>query len=258
MSARRLVALVPLIPLLGSVPAPARGQVLRELAPIDLEYAIYWGDPKQEVGEAVVSFHPVDTKRGRRLEIHATISYALPRETLFTYEEESTLLCDEEGLESFNTSARALGKERINVGLRSGDEFHVTTTFAGKKRDNRITADVRRTNFGFFAGAFLDEPLDKGDVLRDYPLLFPVGADHQGRQKYREAILPFTFAGGRKKVHAIRSRVKRPNEKSDYLWNTVEGHQILLRMEESSNLGEMTYELRSVNGVAPAESELIR
>ncbi|GJM44921.1 MAG: hypothetical protein DHS20C21_17630 [Gemmatimonadota bacterium] len=235
----------------------AQGQVMRELDPIALEYRILWGEPLAPVGSASVAFSPVDTKRGRRLEVESTIQYTLPRDTPFHYEEESKLVCDEEGVASFETTARALGKERINVAIRMGDDYHVTTTFQDKKKTKTITSGVQRTNFGLFAGGFMDEALNQGDLLRDYPLLFPVGGDHQPRQKYREAVLPFVVSAD-KRVRSIVTRIKRPNDDSDRLWNTVEGHQILLRMEEQTTQGLMVYELLSVNGVSAGESEYIQ
>lgn len=240
-----------------TLPLPASGQVLRELEPIDLEYAILWGNPEREVvGAATVSFHPIDGKRGRRLEVKGTIAYILPRQTPFEYAEEFALICDETGVIRFDTAARALDQERVNIAIRMGEDFHLTTEFAGKKSTKTITAGVQRTNFGLFAGAFLAERLDEGPLMSDFPLLYPVGGDHQPRQKIRDAVIPFSIAGTQ--VASIQSTLRRKNGKSDRIWNAVKGHQILLRMEERSTLGLMVYELTSVNGVHPSESDLIQ
>ena len=242
---------------LAALPGLAAAQVLRELEPIHLEYDIYWGQPAAKVGGASVSFVPTDTKRGRRLEVHAGTQYKLPMTPEFDYEEECTMTCDSTGVARFQTTARALGQERLNIALRAGADFQVTTTFGGKTVNKTITAGVRQTNFGLFAGGFLPDRLDGDGMLIDYPLLFPVGGDHLARQKYREAVLPFVLADG-SKVPAIATRLKHRDETSDRLWNAEKGHQILLKMDQQSPQGLLIYLLTSVNGVEPSKSELIQ
>lgn len=243
--------------LLGALPGGGAAQVLRELEPLHLEYDISWGDPVAKVGECSVSFVPTDTKRGRRLEVHAHSKYTLPMTPPFDYEEECTLTCDSTGVARFQTTARALGQERVNVALRAGDDFQLTTTFGGRTTNKTITSGVRQSNFALFAGAFLPDKLDGDGMLIDYPLLFPVGGDHLARQKYREAVLPFVLADGTR-VPAITTRLKHRNETSDRLWNADKGHQILLKMEQQSPQGLLIYRLTTVNGVEPSKSELIQ
>ncbi|HMB70383.1 MAG TPA: hypothetical protein VKU85_13790, partial [bacterium] len=228
------LAAAALTALLASLPVDAPAQVLRELEPVQLEYRILWGDPQEPVGRMEISFSPVETQRGRRLQVEESTHYILPRDIPFEYEETAKLVCDEEGVVRFDTSARALGKERTNVAVRMGEDYHVTTTFEGKKQSKTITSHVQRTNLGMFAGGFLEEKLNEGDLLRDYPMLYPVGGDHEARQKYREAVMPFVLSPERS-VSAIVTRVKRKDERSYRLWNAIGGHQILLRMEAPGN-----------------------
>lgn len=254
---RSVTAAVLAATLLGALPGVAAAQVLRELEPIHLEYDIYWGEPVAKVGECSVSFVPTDTKRGRRLEVHAHSRYVLPMTPEFDYEEECAMTCDSTGVARFQTTARALGQERVNIALRSGADFQVTTTFGDKTTNKTITSGVRQSNFGLFAGAFLPDRLDGDGMLIDYPLLFPVAGDHLARQKYREAVLPFVLADGTK-VPAITTRLKHRDETSDRLWNADKGHQILLKMEQQSPQGILIYRLTSVNGVDPTNSELLQ
>lgn len=255
---RRSIALLLVAGLVPFFPEPATAQILKDLPALELEYAIFWGDPDRAVvGSATVTFRPVDSKRGRRLEVNAHTEYKLPRATPFEYAETVTLVCDGTGVTRFETTAKALGKERVNVAIRQGEDFHVTTEFAGKKHSKTITAGVRRTNFGLFAGGFLAEPLDTGGLMQDFPILYPVGGDHKPRQKVRDAILPFGLPGG-KKIRSIQSTIRKPDKSADRIWNTTGDYQILLRMEEKSSLGVLVYELTSVNGQSPDESELIQ
>src|SRR5262245_34686840 len=80
----------------------AHAQVMREIPAVELEYALYHGEPATKIGSATLSFRPTDTTRGRRLEIRSHIQYTVPRETTpFAYEEEATLLCDAAGVARF-------------------------------------------------------------------------------------------------------------------------------------------------------------
>jgi hypothetical protein len=243
-------------------PVPSRAQILRDLPALDLRYDIYHGEPAVKVGSATVSFQPEDTRRGRRLLVKSKIQYTIQRpkpkdQVPFSYEEEATLVCDKEGVVRFDTVARALGEERVNVAVRVRKNYELTTTFQGKKHTKTITSGVQRTNFGLFAAGYLAVPLDQGDMFEDFPLLYPVGGDHQARQKFREAVMPVAVAP-HKQVSAIVTRLAKPDKTSDRLWNTASEPEILLRMEETSNLGMMTYRLVSVNGVSLENSELIR
>jgi hypothetical protein len=235
----------------------SEGQVLRDLPPLELEYALYHGDPAVGIGSATASFRTIDTPRGKRLEVRARTEYTLPRTPPYVYEEEATLLCDAKGVARFETVARALGDERVNTGVRMGSEYQVTTTFRGKRNSNTITAGVQRSNFGLYCAAYLDERLDEGGLFDDFPLLFPVAGTHMARQLFREGTLPFQLAKGRE-IPASLCRLEALDKTSDKIFNTVSGHRLLLRMEETSNLGTIIYELVGVNGVAPAESEWVQ
>jgi hypothetical protein len=252
------IVAVALAGLCGPWAAPeVRGQVLKDLAPVDLEYTLFHGDPAKKVGTARIAFKPIDTPRGRRLEVRARIEYTIQRATPFAYEEEATLLCDGEGVARFDTIVRALGDERVNTGIRMGGDYQVTSTFRGKKTSKTITAGVQRTNYGLFAAGFLPQSLEGDELFRDYPMLFPAAANHMPRQKFNEGVLPFVV-GPDKQVPAVVTRLDKPNKTSDRLWNAASGHGILLRMEEKSSLGLITYELAAVNGVPPAQSQLVR
>jgi len=255
-----------LLPLFASAAvsaAPAaRAQVAKELPPAELEYVILHGDPLEPSGTAHLSFRPVDTARGRQLEIRAHVQYTIPPKgdpssDPLVYEEESTVFCDGEGVVRFDTRATALGEERKNVGLRTGDTYQITTTFEGKKRSYAISAEVRRSNFALFCGGYLEERLDGGEPFEDFPMLYPVGGDHKARQRFREAEFPFEI-GPKTSVPTVISRIEKKDKSHDRIWNAVAGPQILLRMEESTNFGPMVYELRTVNGVPAAESGLLR
>lgn len=253
---RTLLPVLLAVPLLAAA-GPASGQVLRDLPGVDLHYAILLGEAATPVGTADLSFQPVDTPRGRRLEVKARIAYTIPREPApFAYEEESTLLCDATGLLKFDTEARAEGDERRNTALRAGKDFQVTTTFQGKRRTYSITSDVRRTNFGMFCAGFLEEPLAGGDFFSDFPLLYPVGGDHKARQRFREAILPFQAAPHRA-VSTIITRLEKQDKSSDRYWNADDAHEILLRMEETTSFGLMIYVLETVNGESVDTTKLL-
>lgn len=239
------------------LPGNARAQVLKDLSPVELHYVILNGEPAAPVGTADLSFRPVETPRGRRLEVKAAISYVIPREPApFAYSEESTLVCDARGVVKFDTAAHAEGDERKNTALRAGRDFQVTTTFQGKKRTYTITADVSRTNFGMFCAGFLAEPLAEGDFFSDFPLLYPVGGDHKARQRFREAILPFQATAART-IPTIITRLEKQDKTSDRFWNAAHAHEILLRMEETTSFGLMIYRLETVNGESVDASKLL-
>lgn len=253
-----ILALVVAIAWEASGAGECRAQVLRDLAPVELEYSLLHGEPLKKVGSATISFRPTDTPRGRRLEVRARIEYTIQRKTAFVYAEEATLLCDGEGVARFDTSARAIGQERTNTGVRMGKDYQVTTTFQGKKQTKTITAGVQQSNFGLFASGFLGKRLEDGEMIEDFPLLYPVLADHMPRQRFREGVLPFTF-GNDTQIPCLITRIDKPNSKdSDRLWNATKGQGVLLRMEEQTTLGKIVYELVGVNGKSPAESELLR
>ncbi len=235
--------------------APA--QVLRDLPDVELEYALYHGEPAKPVGFATAAFKTIDTPRGKRLEVRVRTEYTLPRTPPYDYEEEATLLCDAKGVARFETLARALGDERVNTGVRVGEDYQVTTTFRGKKSSTMITAGVQRTNFALFCAAYLQDQLDGPEMFQDFPLLFPVAGTHMARQLFREGVLPFQIAKDRE-IPASVCRIEAQDKTSDRIFNAAAGHRILVRMEEVSNLGKIVYELVRVNGVPAGESELVR
>jgi hypothetical protein len=236
---------------------PVEAQVYADLEPVTLEYRITLEDESVPIGSAEISFEPIETKRGPRLQVESMIEYTLNFDTPFSYREEATLICDDRGPVTFETTAQAGGLERKNSALRMGDDYHVTTDFNGQKHQKTITANVRRTNLGLFCAGYLEEPLDQGKIIEDYPLLYPVGGDHQARQRYQEATVKIPLTADRGATVFI-STMRKVDKKKDRYWHVKNKYQILIRMEESTNYGVMTYELTAVNGVPPEESELIR
>lgn len=237
--------------------ASSPAQVLRDLPPLELEYVLTHGKPAAVVGSASATFKPIDTPRGRRLEVRGLTEYTLPRTPPYTYEEEVTLICDAKGVARFETIARALGDERVNTGVRMGQDYQVTSTFRGKRTQTTITAGVQRTNFGLFSAVYLEDELDSNEMFQDFPMLFPVAGTHMARQLFREGILPFAIDKERE-IPVTVCRIEALDKTSDRIYNATTGPRILLRMEEVSNLGEIVYQLARVNGVPAAESELLR
>jgi len=200
----------------------------------------------------------VTTKRGPRLEVRARTEYTVThgRSTNpFVYDEEITLICDEVGATRFDATVHALGKEQLHTAVRIGEDYHVSTTFDGNRSSKTITSGVQRTNLGVFCGGYLEVPLDEGPLLANWPLLFPAAADHEGRQKFRESVSPFDVDG--REVPAITTRIRRPDESSQRIWNTANDLQILLRMEDRVPQADLLYILANVNGVPATQSELL-
>jgi hypothetical protein len=240
------------------LPAAGRAQILRELPGVTLEYVILDRATSEPIGKASVSFEPVDTKRGPRLEVRARTEYTVTHgrgDDPFPYDEEVSLICDTTGVTRFDATVHALGKEQIHTAVRIGEDYHVSTTFDGERNSRTITAGVQRTNLGVFCGGYLETPLDQGPLLADWPLLFPAAADHGGRQKFRESTGPIDVGG--REVRAITTRIKRGDESSYRIWNSANELQILLRMEDNVPQADLLYILANVNGVPAVESELL-
>lgn len=240
------------------VPGAAAGQVYRDLGEIELEYRIHLvEDPEPvPVGTASVAFRPTETKRGPRLSVESTIEYTIAGDPPLEYFEQASLVCDEVGPVTFETVARALGSERKNTALRRDDDYHLTITFDGTTRQTTITAGVTRTNFGLFCAGYLARPIHEGSLMEDFPLLFPVGGDHQPRQRFREAGFPLRV-GKERSVPSIVNALRRLDEKTDRIWNANDERAILLRMDENRSFGLLRYELLSVNGVPVDDTELL-
>jgi hypothetical protein len=247
-------ALAPALAGLLLLPAAGAAQVYRDLEPVDLVYLIYLNG--EEVGTARISFHPTVEDRGPRLDVEAIREYVLPLTTPFEYSETVNLVCNEDGVRSFTAEVSSGETRTKHVGLLSGEDFHVTSTYQDRQEQKTITSGVRRTNFGLYCGGFLEESLTAGGLIQDWPWLVPSQGDHQPRQKVREAMLTRDFDG--RPVPIVMSTLRRLDKMSDRMVNTAEGHQILLELEETIPYGKLTQVLESVNGKPPAESELIR
>ena len=76
-------------------------QVLRELDPIDLNYVVTIRGEDQPAGSYETRFEVVDTPRGRRLKVTATLRYVLGivEEDAVEFVRTETVFCDEEGIE---------------------------------------------------------------------------------------------------------------------------------------------------------------
>lgn len=236
---------------------PAAAQVLKDLPPLSLEYAILDQASGLPVGTRTVAFQTIETKRGDRLQITSQSRYTITenRQTPFEYAEDVELICNEEGITRFTTSARAIGKERKNVALRTGRHYQVTTEFDGEKSSKQINADVRRSNFGLFAAGYLAEPLSGAGVFADFPLLFPVLGDHQPRQRIQEGVVERDVMG--RTVRAIVNRLNKPNRTRFRMWHSANELEILLRLEDETPQTTLIYELIKVNDVPANESELL-
>jgi hypothetical protein len=157
------------------VPFAAQAQVLKDLPPVQLEYRVYVNHEAEPAGTATVSFEGVDTARGRRLEVHGLIRYTVGTDAPapVEYLQEASLTCDKEGVEKFDARTRYGAEERRYVGVRIGADYHLTAYHGEEVSQLTGTAGVQRTNWGLFCGGFLAEPLSEGEMMQDYPLLFP-------------------------------------------------------------------------------------
>ena len=240
----------------GLVPSAA-AQVLKDLPPLKLEYVIMDEASGLPVGTRTVDFQVIETKRGNRLQVTSEAEYTLTknRQKPFEYSESAELICNEEGITRFSTSARALGKERKNTALRVDRHYHVTTDFEGDKNSKEINADVRRSNFGLFAGGYLAEPLSDGGVFSDFPILYPVLGDHRARQRFQEGIMERDVMG--RPVRAILNRLRKPDRTRFRMWHAANELEILLRLEDETPQTTLIYELIKVNDVPANQSELL-
>ena len=85
----------------------------------------------------------------------------------------------------------------------------------------------------------------------------PVGGDHQARQKYREGQFVIPVSEGRK-ASVIISTLRRPDKRRDRYYHLDSDHMPLIRLEEETNYGLMTYELTTINGELAGASELFQ
>jgi hypothetical protein len=246
---RRLAsALAAVVGLLGPIP-PATAQVLRDLPPIRLEYRIYLNEAAEPCGTASVSYDFVDGARGRRLEVHALSRYTVGDEQPVELLHEARLTCDAEGVEKFDGRTRYGEEERRYVGVRMGIDYHVTVHQGEKVSQRTETAGVQRTNWGMFCGGFLAEQLSDGELIQDYPMLFPSSGRHFPRQKVRSGRVPVRAPSG-ESFSVIESSLARLDSDKDQLWHRDDAHEVLLRMKEHGPLGVVTYELASVDGTS--------
>jgi hypothetical protein len=234
---------------LGATLGTARAQVLVNREPVALEYEIHFREEPQPVGTCSISFEPIETPDGRRLQVKADIAYDLELRTPIQYREKAELFCAGDGLESFDVEIETNGAVRTVHGVREDNEFAVEIVGGGRTIERNVTAGVRRTNYGLFCGAFLEEPLDQDPIFRDYPLFFPAAGDHEGRQKIREGVMPFILVRG-EAVRAIFTTLRKPDETSNRYWNAAEPPQMLLRKEETTGYGKLIYVLSTYNGVS--------
>jgi hypothetical protein len=113
------------------------------------------------------------------------------------------------------------------------------------------TAGVQRTNWGLFCGGFLAERIGEGEILQDYPMLFPSSGRHYPRQKFRIGRVPVRSPSG-EGFSVIESTLARLDADKDELWHRDHPHEVLLRMKEHGPLGLVTYDLAAVDG-APVD-----
>ncbi len=234
---------------LGAITGAACAQVLVDREPVALEYEIYFREEPQPVGSCSISFEPIETPDGRRLQVKADIAYDLELRTPIHYREKAELFCTGGGLESFDIEIESNDAVRTVHGVRKDHEFAVEIVGGGRTLERNVTAGVRRTNYGLFCGAFLEEPLDQDPMFRDYPLFFPAAGDHEGRQKIREAVMPFIRVRG-ETVRAVFTKLRKPDETANQYWHSAEPPQMLLRKEETTGYGMLTYVLSTYNGVS--------
>jgi hypothetical protein len=233
----------------GAILETAPAQVLVNREPAHLEYEIYFREEPAPVGTCLISFEPIETPVGRRLRVKAETVYDLDLPSPVHYREKAELLCAGDGLVSYEIEIESGGAVREVQGVREDNEFAVKIVSGERTIERHVTAGVRRTNYGLFSGSFLEEPLDQDRILRDYPLFFPAAGDHEGRQKIREGIMPYILVRG-KPVRAILTTLRKPDETSNRYWHSAEPPQMLLRKEETTGYGILTYVLSTYNGVS--------
>jgi hypothetical protein len=242
--------------------APASAQVPRNLPDLRLQYAIYFDDQPVPVGNCEVTFGNVDTKRGARLRVGGITDYTLPLKTPWRYRDSVEIYCDARGVEKFEAETTSGDITKKHAGIRRAKTYHVTSTMAGAEpTELEFPDDVRTSNLAMFCGAYLEERLDEDELLREFPLLWPAQGMRYPRQKFRESIMPFQVAADRK-VSAIISTLRKTNKPPpvvDRYYHVADDRMILLRMVvEEPDVGVITYELTTVDGVPLADSELVR
>jgi hypothetical protein len=227
--------------------APVTAQVLRDLPPIRLQYDVFLNDAAEPCGSASLSYEFSEGARGRRLEVHALSRYTVGDEAPIELLHEARLTCDGEGVEKFDGRTRYGGEERRYVGVRIDIDYHVTVHQGEKVTQRTETAGVQRTNWGLFCGGFLEERLGEGEMMQDYPMLFPSSGRHFPRQKFRSGRVPVTSPSG-ESFPVIETSFARVEGDWDEAWHRDDPHEILLRMKEHGPLGLVTYELTAVDG----------
>lgn len=228
----------------GTTEAPA--QVLRELAPIEMEYEVRIQGAAEPAGTASASFRPVDTRRGRRLEVRTRMDFTLGEDPSVEYHETAVLTCDARGVEKFETVRRFGALEETYLGIRTATDYAITATVGGEVSQKTETGEVQRSNLGLFCGGFLETTLDGGELIVDYPLLFPTQGRHFPRQKVRVETL--SVAGPDGPLDVIHSRLRKLGGKRDDLWHRDDEHQALLRMVETADFGTLVISIVTLNG----------
>jgi hypothetical protein len=186
--------------------------------------------------------------------------YTLPLTTPWRWHELVEVVCDERGVETFEATTTAGELVKKHLGLRQADRYTVTTTVeGGDTTQGEFPDDVRRSNLGMFCGAYLVEPLDRDELLREFPMLWPAHGMRYPRQKFRESTMWFRISDDRQ-VRTIISTLRKDNKIPivDRYYHVANDLMILVRMESDTEVGLLTWELTAVNGVPLAESELIR
>lgn len=230
----------------AAAPLAGRAQVLRELDPIDLRYVIRLEAAPDSIGSATVSFRPVDTPRGRRLQVKAVIDIGVGKDPVVPYHEEATLSCDAKGLEKFE-SARTFGEQDEKyLGVRTGDKYAVTATVNGKTAQTTQSGQVSRSNLGLFCGGFLDMPLNEGNVIIEYPMLLPARGELEYRQRVRTASVRIATADA--PITVIHTRLLAKRGKGNDVWNLDDEHEPLIRMIDHEDFGTVIYSLAERDG----------
>jgi hypothetical protein len=228
-------------------PPPASAQVLRDLDPIELEYEIHVQGESEPAGSASVSFRPVDTRRGRRLEVTFRSDFTVGDEdSKVAYHETVSLTCDDHGVEKFDTVRRFGDNEEKYLGILTATDYAVTSTVNGEVTRKTETREVLRSNLGLFCGSFLDPPLDEDELIVDYPLLFPALGRHYPRQKVRVGWV--TVSRGGEPFTVIHSRLRKLGGKKDDVWHLDDDRQPLLRMVETGDIATLVYSLVTLDG----------
>jgi hypothetical protein len=240
----RLPAVAALVLLAGA--SGARSQVLRDLPPVELEYEIRMEGASEPAGTASVSFRPVDTRRGRRLEVLSRVDFTVGADAPVEYHETVALTCDGKGVEKFETERRFGASDQRYLGIRTAQGYAITATVGGEVSQKTETGEVQLSNLGLFAGGFLETRLDDDELIVDYPLLFPALGRHYPRQKVRVGSV--SLAGPDGPLDVIHTRMRKLGGSKDQLWHLDDEHQVLVRMVETADHGVVVYSLVRLNG----------